>query len=245
MSGHSKWSTIRRKKGAADAKRGQAFTKLGKAITVAAKDGADPTTNFKLRLAVDQARALNMPSANIAKAISRGEGTSDEGRPEEIIYEGYGPGGVAIIVECATDNKNRTYADVRTQFSKHGGSIAEPGAVTYQFDQKGVIQLEPSDIEAASLAAIDVGAEDVEVDGGVLSVYTAPQRLSSVQTQLQDQDLKPVSAELSFVPKQSILVQDPVQATKILKLMSGLEDLDDVTATYSNFDIPSRLMEQI
>ncbi len=184
-----------------------------------------------------------MPNASIDKAIARGAGTAGEVQLEETTYEGYGPGGVAIIVNCATDNKNRTYADVRTIFNKHGGSIAEPGAVTYQFDQKGVIQLEPVDTETASLSAIDAGAEDVEVDGGVLSIYTDPKRLDTVQSKLQTAGLQLISAELSFVPKQPVLVTNPAQASKILKLMSGLEDLDDVTATYSNFDMPAELLE--
>ena len=243
MSGHSKWATIKRKKGAADAKRGQAFTKLANAIAAAARDGSDPDMNFRLRLAIDQAKTANMPAANIERSIARGSGQLKGQQIEEVTYEGYAPGGVAVIVKAATDNKNRTLPEVRTAFSKHGGNLAAAGAVAYQFEPKGVIQLEPADMEAASLAAIDAGAADVEADDGTLTIYTKPRELNRVKSQLEAAGYQPASVDLSFVPKQTAPVNDPEAARKILALMDALDALDDVTATYANFDIPVELLE--
>lgn len=245
MSGHSKWHSIKHKKGAADAKRGQQFTKLSNAIAIAARGGADPEVNFSLRLAIDKAKAANMPNSNIEKAVLRGSGQLEGEQIQEVTYEGYGPGGVAIIVEGATDNKNRTYSDIRTAFSKNGGNMAETGAVAFQFEQKGVIVIEVDDTEAATLVAIEAGAEDVEEDSGVLTVYTAPKELNAVRTNLQDAGLKLTSAELGYEPTQIVPVEDAQTAKKVLNLMEVLDGLDDVTNTYSNFDISEAVLEKV
>ena len=245
MSGHSKWATIKRKKGAQDAKRGQEFTKLSNAIAVAARDGTDPDTNFALRLAIDRAKAANMPNANIDKSIARGSGQLGGEQIQEVLYEGYGPGGVAIIVEGATDNRNRTSSDVRTAFSKNGGNMAETGAVSFQFDRKGIIAVETEDTEGAILTVIDAGAEDVEEGGDVLTVYTNPKELKAVQGKLSEAGLKVTSAELGYEPQNMVPVTDEATAGKIIRLMDALDELDDVTNTYSNFDIAPEILEKV
>lgn len=245
MSGHSKWSTIRRKKGAADAKRGQIFTKLAGAIALAAREGADPTMNFKLRLAIDQARNANMPAANIERAIARGSGQDKDTQIQSVLYEAYGPSGVAIIISGATDNKNRTGSDVRSTLTKHGGHLAEPGSVRFQFAQRGVITIEASDKEEAVLKAIDAGAEDVEAEGNEITVYTKENELFNVRTQLQKQELKITSSEQAFIARQPIPINDTEKAGRIINLIEALENLDDITATYSNFDIPLEILEKI
>lgn len=238
MSGHSKWATIRRQKGANDAKRGAIFTKLANAIAVAAKSGADPDMNFALRLAIDKARAANMPMANIQRSIDRGSGKLGGAAIEEITYEGYGPGGIGVIVECATDNKNRTYPEVRLAFTKNGGSMAEPGSVAFQFARKGVIRAAfTGDADEAMLAAIDAGAEDAEVEDGELSIYTDPKQLAAVRDAIGAAGLTVKEADLSFVPNNTIEITDPETARKAMNLMNALDDLDDVTNVHSNFDI--------
>lgn len=238
MSGHSKWSTIKRQKAITDAKRGAIFTKVANAITVAAKGGADPTMNFALRLALDKARAANMPAANIQRAIDRGSGKLGGAAIEEVMYEGYGPGGIAVIIECATDNKNRTYPDVRLAFSKNGGNMAEPGAVAFQFNRKGVIRAGfTGDADDALLGALDAGAEDAEVDDGELLIYTDPKHLPEVRDALTAAGLAINEAELSFVPNNVVELTDPDTARKAMNLMDALDNLDDVTNTYSNFEI--------
>lgn len=243
MSGHSKWATIKRKKGAADNKRGQVFTKLANAITVAAKDGADPTMNFKLRLVIDKAKAANMPVANIDKSIARGSGQLKGSQIEEVTYEGYGPGGVAVIVECATDNKNRTNTEVHTALSRHGGHLAEPGAVAFQFMPKGLITIKPVDAEASTLNAIDAGAVDVEAEEELLHIYTEPKSLHAVKQKLEEQGEQIESAELTLIPNQILLIGDAEVAQKVIGLMDALDELEDVVATHSNFDIPADLLE--
>src|SRR3989344_9228227 len=185
MSGHSKWSTIKRQKGAKDAARSAVFTKLGNNIAVAARSGADPDMNFSLRLAVDRAKAANMPNANIQRSIDRGSGKLGGAQIQEVMYEGYGPGGVAILVECATDNINRTYPEVRLAFSKHGGNIAEKGAVAFQFDHKGMIRVKGSG-DDVMLAALDAGAEDVQEEGAESIIYTDAKQLAQVRDTLRD-----------------------------------------------------------
>jgi YebC/PmpR family DNA-binding regulatory protein len=240
MSGHSKWSTIKRQKGITDAKRGAVFTKLANAIAVAAKSGSDPSMNFALRLVLDQARAANMPTTNIQRAIDRGSGKLGGAAIEEVTYEGYGPGGIAIIIECATDNKNRTYPEVRLAFSKNGGNMAEPGAVLFQFTRKGVIRAAfTGDADEAMLGAIDAGAEDAEVDGEELIIYTDGKQLASVRDALQGVGLTAKEAELAFVPNNIVEITDPEVARKATNLMDALDSLDDVTNTYSNFEIKS------
>ncbi|HKX72494.1 MAG TPA: YebC/PmpR family DNA-binding transcriptional regulator [Candidatus Saccharimonadales bacterium] len=238
MSGHSKWSTIKRQKEITDAKKGAVFTKLANAITVAAKSGGDPTTNFSLRLVLDQARAANMPNTNIQRAIDRGTGKLGGDAIEEVMYEGYGPGGTAVIIECATDNKNRTYPDVRLAFSKNGGNMAEPGSVAFQFTRKGVIRAAfTGDADEAMLAAIDAGAEDAETEDGEMLIYTEAKQFTAVRDALGAAGLTVKEAELSFVPNNTVEVTDAETARKIMNLMDALDNLDDVTNTYSNFDI--------
>ncbi len=243
MSGHSKWSTIKRQKGAKDAARGAVFTKLGNAIAIAARSGTDPETNFALRLAIDKAKAANMPMANIQRAIDR-QKDKDAAQLQEVLYEGYGPGGVAILAECTTDNINRTYPDVRLAFSKHGGSLAEKGAVAFQFDRRGVVRLQDKGDQVLE-AALEAGADDVveEDDGSI--VYTDPKDLNQVRMSLGDAGLKILDAELSYVPKTNVKIDDASTAGKVLRLMDALEDLDDVTNTYVNFDIPEEILAQV
>jgi YebC/PmpR family DNA-binding regulatory protein len=240
MSGHSKWSTIKRQKGAKDAARGAVFTKLGNMIAVAARSGADPDMNFALRLAIDKAKASNMPMANIQRAIDRVT-DKNAAQLQEILYEGYGPGGTAILVECATDNINRTYPEVRLAFSKHGGNIAEKGAVAFQFSHKGMIRVVGSGDDIL-MQALDAGAEDVQEEGEESVVYTAPTDLAKVRTALQAADIKITEAELTYVPNTTIEVTDEATAGKIMRLMDALDDCDDVTNTHVNFDIPEELL---
>lgn len=236
MSGHSKWETIKRAKGANDAKRGAIFTKLGNNIAVAARGGADPETNFSLRLAIDRAKAANMPGANIQRSVDRGSGKLGGEQIQEVMYEGYGPGGVAVLVSCATDNVNRTYPMVKLAFSKHGGSIAEKGSVAYQFDRKGVICVKGSG-EDLLLQVLDAGAEDAIEHESDTIVYTDPKELSKVRDALQAANIEVVSAELLFVPNNTVEVEDETTQGKVMRVMEALEDLDDVVDTYSNFDI--------
>lgn len=240
MSGHSKWSTIKRQKGAKDAARGAAFTKLGNAIAIAARSGTDPTMNFSLRLAIDKAKAANMPAANIQRSIDRVK-DKNAAQLQEVLYEGYGPGGVAVLVECATDNTNRTYPDVKVAFSKHGGSIAEKGSVAFQFDRKGMIRVKATGDDLL-LLALDAGAEDVQEEGNESIVYTADKDLAKVRDALAADGIEIVEAELTYVPNNTIEVTDAVTAGKIMRMMDALEDLDDVTNTHVNFDIPEELL---
>lgn len=239
MSGHSKWSTIKREKGAKDARRGAEFTKLGNAIAVAAKGGADPDMNFALRLAIDKARAANMPLANIQRSIDRGSGKLGGDSIEEVTYEGYGPGGMAVMVECATDNKNRTYPEVRLAFSKNGGNMAEPGAVAFQFTRKGVIRAGYlGDADEAMLSVIDAGAEDADdVGDHELIIYTGAKDLGSVRDGLTTSGFDIKEAELTFVPNNLVEIGDPETARKATNLLNALEDLDDVTGVHSNAEI--------
>ncbi len=236
MSGHSKWSTIKRQKGAKDAARGAIFTKLGNAIAIAARAGADPEMNFTLRLAIDKAKSANMPMANIQRSIDRGSGKLGGEQIQEVMYEGYGPGGVAILVECATDNLNRTYPEVRLAFSKHGGNIAEKGAVAFQFDRKGMIRVKGSGDELM-LQAIDAGAEDMHEENEESVIYTNPKDLNKVRDTLKDQGLDILESELTFVPNSTVEVTDEATAGKIMRIMDALESLDDVSNTHVNFDI--------
>jgi len=232
MSGHSKWSTIKRQKAVTDAKRGAVFTRLGNMIAIAARGGTDPTMNSSLALAIEKAKAANMPLSNIERAIQR---VSDKGAAQliEVMYEGYGPGGVAVLVECATDNINRTYPEVKTAFHKTGGSIAEKGAVAFQFTRKGYIRVEATG-EDALLQVLDAGAEDaVEEDGG-MDVYTEPKELASVRDAIKESGLKVAEAELTYVPNNKVEIENEDTQAKIFRLMDALEDLDDVVATHTN-----------
>jgi len=237
MSGHSKWATIKRQKGANDAKRGAVFTKLGNQIAIAARGGTDPSTNSALAMVIEKAKAANMPMANIERAIQRAADKS-AAAVEEVTYEGYGPGGVAVIVECATDNKNRTYPEVRLAFSKNGGNMAEPGSVAFQFSRKGVIRVKGMGDEV-ELAAIEAGADDVFSEEETLEtvVHTAPNELAKVRDALKTSGLEVVEADLTYVPNNTLEITDRETARKTINLMNALEDLDDVSATHTNFDI--------
>jgi YebC/PmpR family DNA-binding regulatory protein len=240
LSGHSKWSTIKREKGAKDAARGAVFTKLGNAIAMAARDGVDPDTNFSLRLAMDKAKAANMPAANIQRAIDRIKDKS-AAQLQEVLYEGYGPGGVAILVECATDNINRTYPDVKLAFSKHGGNIAEKGAVAFQFDRRGVIRVNGTG-DDIMMQALEAGASDVQEDNGSSEIFTEPTDLAKVRDALKDAGLQITEAELTYVPNNTVEITDEATAGKIMRLMDALDDSDDVVNTHVNFDIDESLL---
>ena len=235
MSGHSKWSTIKRAKGAKDAVRGAVFTRLGNALAIAARSGADPETNFSLRLAMDKAKAANMPAANIQRAIDRIK-DKDAAQLQEILYEGYGPGGTAILVECATDNVNRTYPEVKLAFSKHGGSIAEKGAVAFQFEHKGLIRVTTTGDEVM-MQALDAGAEDMQEEDGESLIYTDTKDLAKVRTGLTAAGLEVVEAELTYVPKVTVDLTDAETTAKVMRLMEALDVIDDVINTHVNFDI--------
>lgn len=241
MSGHSKWSTIKRQKGAKDAARGAIFTKLGNAIAIAARGGADPDMNFSLRLAIDKAKAANMPMANIQRSIDRGSGKLGGEQIQEVMYEGYGPGGVAILVECATDNLNRTYPEVRLAFSKHGGNIAEKGAVAFQFDRKGEIRVKGSGDELM-MQVLEAGADDMQEEGDESVVYTDPKELAKVRDALKTAGVEILEAELTYVPNNTVEVADEATAGKIIRLMDALDAIDDVSNTHVNFDIPENLL---
>ena len=249
MSGHSKWSTIKHQKGAADAKRGALFTKLSRDIALAVRDGGgpDPDMNFRLRLAVEKAKSSNMPQDNILRSIKRASGgEGGEENLEEVIYEGYGPGGGAILLQALTTNRNRTAADVRSTFTRGGGNLGESGCVAWNFDSRGLITVEVSDPdkgEEISLLAIDAGAEDVNFEDGMLEIYTAPEQLFEVRRELESADAKPETVELSMVPKATVLLGDK-EAEQTLKLLDNLEDLADVQKAYTNADFPAEVLQR-
>ncbi len=248
MSGHSKWSTIKHKKAAQDAKRGKIFTKLIKEITVAARlGGGDPAANPRLRAAIDAAKAQNMPKNNIERAVKKGTGELEGVSYEEVTYEGYGPGGVAVLVETITDNRQRTVAEVRHIFAKRGGSMGEPGSVAWIFEKKGLIVIEKSKVDEDTLmdAALEAGAEDIQDSGTEWEIETRPENLEKVKKALEDADIEILSAEVSMVPSNTIDIQDEKQAEQLMKLMNALEDNDDVQHVYANFDIPDELLEKV
>jgi len=248
MSGHSKWSTIKRKKGAIDAKRGRIFTRLIKEITIAARiGGGDQNGNPRLRTAVLAAKADNMPKDNIERAIKKGTGELEGFTIEEYTYEGYGPGGVAIMVEVMTDNKNRATAELRHAFTKHNGNMGEAGCVAWMFQKKGVIQYDQGAVEEEKLmeVALDAGADDVRDEGSVLEVTTDPKDFFKVKEKLDASGLPPcVMAEVSMVPQNTIKVVGK-EAEQVLRLMEALEDLDDTQKVYANFDIPEEEMDRL
>ena len=249
MSGHSKWSSIKHKKGAADAKRGKLFSKLSRAIIVAAKEGGgDPANNLALQNAIEKARSYSMPKDNIDRAIAKGSGAdADANAFETIVYEGYGPEGVAVIVEALTDNRNRTAADVRHLFAKHGGNLGATGAVAWQFERRGVVVVPADgvDEEELLLAAADGGAEDVERDGDAFQVTSTPESLADVREAVEGAGFTVDSAELSLVPKTTVAVEDEPKARQVMRLIDALEDNDDVQDVYANFDIPERVLEAV
>lgn len=239
MAGHSKWSTIKREKGAKDAKRGAVFTKIGNQIAIAARGGTDPAMNSALALAIEKAKAANMPQANIQRAIDRVADKS-VAQLEEVVYEAYGPGGIGVIIEAATDNKNRTYPEVRTAITKNGGTPAEPGSVSFQFTRKGVIVVAETG-EEALLAVLEAGAEDATEEDGVTMVYTDQKDLGKVRQALVEAGLSVKEAELQYVPNMMIEVDEADVAQKALKLLEAIDDLDDVVNVHTNADITAEV----
>ncbi|MCH2527858.1 MAG: YebC/PmpR family DNA-binding transcriptional regulator [Dehalococcoidia bacterium] len=250
MSGHSKWSTIKRAKGATDAKRGALFTKLARDIVLAVRDGGggDPDMNFRLRLAIDKAKSNNMPQDNIVRSIKRATGEGGEGKEEfeEIIYEGYGPGGGAILLQAFTTNRNRTASDVRSAFNKIGGSLGESGCVSWNFEKKGVITVETGDADKAdevSLIAIEAEADDVKYEDGVLEIFATPERLQGIQEILNENEVDVSSSDISLVPKTTIAL-DAKASEQTLRLLDNLEELMDIQKAYTNADFPPEVLEQ-
>ena len=248
MSGHSKWSTIKRAKGVTDAKRSAVFTKVAREISVAARQGGgDPDANYRLRLAIEKARSVNMPADNIKRTIDKATGGGDAEQFEEIVYEGYGPGGIAILVEAQTDNRNRTAAEVRSMFSKAGGQLAGSGAVAWQFEPRGLIEVPRAgiDVDEVTLAAIVAGAEDVDTDDEeTVEIYTSPGGLEAVRAALEAAGVQVESAESTMVAKQTVGL-DSSKARQALRLVELLEDLDDVSRVTANFDIPEDVYAEV
>ncbi len=254
MSGHSKWSTIKRKKGANDAARGKLFTKLAREIQVAAREGADPSANIRLRLAVERARAVNMPKDNIERAIRRGAGLDkDAAEIEEVTYEGYGPHGVAILVECLTDNRNRTISEVRRAFTRAGGSLGEPGSVAWQFTSKGYILFNRQDEEGNDrgidpdevfMVALEAGADDVEISDDAIEVYTARTDLAQVSQALEEAGLKPDQSELIMQPNVTLSLS-PEESVTVMNLIDALEELDDVSKVHHNLELTDEVIAQL
>jgi YebC/PmpR family DNA-binding regulatory protein len=249
VSGHSKWSSIKHKKGVADARRGKLFSKLSRAIIVAAREGGgDPAANLALQNAIEKARSYSVPKDNIERAIARGTGADTAAESfEHVVYEGYGPSGVAILVEALTDNRNRTAADVRAAFAKHEGNLGGSGAVAWLFERRGVILVDADRFEEddVTLAAAEGGADDVELDGSSFSVTCTPETLSTVRQALEDAGVEVDSAELTMVPKTTVELDDENAAKKTLRLIDALEESDDVQEVYANFDIPETVMEAV
>ncbi len=247
MSGHSKWATIKRKKGAADAKRGQMFTKLAREIQFAARQGGDPNFNFRLRLAVDKAKAENMPKDNIERAIKRGAGLDSDGAQlEEVTYEGYGPHGVALYIQVVTDNKNRTVSELRRALTRGGGAMGESGSVGWLFDQKGLITVEmnPKDQDKIFELALDAGAEDVQFGDGVAEGYTLPGDLQAVRQAFLDAKMKVEDAEVTMIAKTQVSL-NPADTLQLLNLIETIEDLDDVVKVHSNLEISEEALAQL
>ncbi len=249
MAGHSKWAGIKHKKAIVDSRRGKLFTKLARAITVAAKEGGgDPDGNPRLALAISKARDASMPKDNIERAVAKGTGEgADADALEDVVYEGYGPGGVAMLVEAVTDNRNRTASDVRHIFSKNDGNLGATGAVAWLCERTGValVDAERYDEEDVMLAAADGGAEDVEVDGSSFRITSEPEAVQAVRAALEAAGIQPESADITMLPKTTVEIEDEGTARKVLRLMDALDDNDDVQDVYANFDIPERVLEAV
>jgi YebC/PmpR family DNA-binding regulatory protein len=248
VSGHSKWSSIKHKKGAADARRGQLFSKLSRAIIVAAREGGpDPAGNLALQNAIEKARSYSMPKDNIERAIARGSGADTAAEAfETVIYEGYAPGGVAILVEALTDNRNRTAAEVRHIFTKSDGNLGESGAVAWLFERRGVILVDGEvDEDELTLAAAEGGADDVSLDGSTYQVIAPAESLTSVREAIEAAGIEVQSSELTMIPKTTIELEDESAAKKVLRMMDALEENDDIQDVYANFDIPERVLEEV
>ena len=247
MSGHSKWSTIKRKKEKNDAQRGRIFTKLVKEITIAAREGGgNVNVNARLRTAVLTSRAENVPQANIDRAIARGTGELEGIMYEELTYEGYGPGGVAVLIEAVTDNKNRTTPEIRHAFSKNGGNIGDTGCVAWMFDQKGLILVtkEGQDEDEIMMIALDAGAEDIQDEGDTFDVFTSPSEFESVRSQLIENGIEPLRAEISRIPQSTVAIEGQ-EAEQLLRLLEVLEEHDDVQNVYANFDMDDKVLEEM
>jgi YebC/PmpR family DNA-binding regulatory protein len=246
MSGHSKWSQIKRQKGVTDAKRGQLFTKLGREITVSAREGADPNSNSRLRIAVQRARDANMPIDTIERAIKRGAGGGEGVNYEELTYEGYGPSGAAILVRAMTDNRNRAAAEVRSVFTRHGGNLGESGSVGWLFDRKGVIRVDVNghDADEIALQAIDAGADDVQVGDEAIDIYTDPTALESVREALEEQNVAVAEAQMQMIPKTTVEL-DEKSAEQVYRLVERLEDLDDVQDVFTNTEISDEVAARL
>lgn len=244
MSGHSKWSKIKRQKAAEDAKKGKLFTKLGREIAVAALKGGDPDTNFALRLAIERAKMANMPKDTIERAIKRGTGETKGREFEEIIYEGYGPHGTALMLEVLTDNRNRAVNAIRTLLSRHNGNLGESGCVAWLFDQRGFITIEADETEdpqELALLAIDAGAEDVNIEDGTIEIYTAPDDFQKAKEALEGEGFRPTTAELSMIPKSFVQLEEKA-TLQVMRLVEELGEIEDIRQVYSNIDIPDEIM---
>lgn len=249
MSGHSKWHSIKFKKGITDARRGKTFSKLARMITVAARGGGDPEMNFKLRLAMDKAKQVNMPKDNIDRAVKKGTGELKGEALEQISYEGYGPEGTALIIEVLTDNRNRASSDVRSILTKYGGRMGETGSVKWMFDQRGVITVDTKSLsedkkEEIELSAIDAGAQDIKTDSEVTEIYTKPEELHKIKEKLEQNSIQILSAEILLIPKNTVKIEDEEKAKKVLKLMDALDESEDIADVYSNFDIKDEILNK-
>lgn len=248
MAGHSKWANIKHRKAKVDAQKGNLFSKLGRELMVAARQGgANPETNFRLKVAIQKAREANMPMDNISRAIQRGAGGLEGAAYEELVYEGYGPGGAAVMLELLTDNRNRTAAEIRHLFSRYGGNLGETGCVSWMFRRKGLLMIDRADLRMEEddllLLALESGAEDVRTEGDTLEVLSAPEDLEKVKQSLEEAGVKLASAEITMLPQGTVKLEGEV-AARMLKLMDALQDHDDVQEVYSNFDIPEGEMEK-
>lgn len=248
MSGHSKWANIKRRKGAVDAERAKAFTKISREIIVAVQQGGpDPDGNFRLKLMIQKAKAANMPNDNINRCIQKAAGNTEESKMDEIVYEGYGPAGTAILLEIMTDNRNRTASEIRYLFSRNGGNLGETGCVAWMFDRIGriVIPMEGKDEDDVMMTALDAGAEDVSFEDGNCEVVTLPENLEEVRVALSEAGLEMTEVEVTRVPKNTVAVEDVEQARQVLKLYDALDEYDDVQNAYSNFEISDEILEQL
>ncbi len=248
MSGHSKWANIKRRKGAVDAERAKAFTKISREIIVAVQQGGpDPDGNFRLKLMIQKAKAANMPNDNINRCIQKAAGNTEESKMDEIVYEGYGPAGTAILLEIMTDNRNRTASEIRYLFSRNGGNLGETGCVAWMFDRIGriVIPMEGKDEDDVMMTALDAGAEDVSFEDGNCEVVTLPETLEEVRVALSEAGLEMTEVEVTRVPKNTVAVEDVDQARQVLKLYDALDEYDDVQNAYSNFEISDEILEQL
>lgn len=247
MAGHSKWANVKHRKARMDAHKGKIFTKLAREMMVAAREGGgDINANFRLRLAVQKARENNMPGDNIQRAIQKGTGELEGESLDQVSYEGYAAGGVAVLVEVLTGNRNRTVAEIRHLLTRHGGSMGESGCVAWMFERKGYLNVNAGqfDEDALMLAALEAGAEDIKVDGDSFSIITPPEGLEQVRNALHEQGIPILNAEATMLPKSTVAIDNPETAARILKLMEALEDQEDVQNVYANFDIPEELLEQ-